>query len=67
MLKRSSYLGSTQGGARDDQVQGTWLGGVRSGVARMQPPCPAPLRGTPEGRHCDGARCWKYALEAIIN
>ena len=34
MLKRVSYLGFAWGVARDDQVQGTWLGGMRSGEAR---------------------------------
>ena len=37
----SPRLGS--GGARDDQVRGTWLGGVRLGVTRAQPPVPSPL------------------------
>ena len=32
-LKRVSYLGSARGVAHDDQAQGTWLGGVRSGMA----------------------------------
>ena len=37
-------------GARDAQVRGTWLGGVRLGVTRVQPPCPAPSRDSLEVR-----------------
>ena len=55
-LKWVSYLGSARGVARDDRVQGTWPGGMGSGMTRAQPPCPAPSRGAPEGRRCDEAR-----------
>ena len=48
-------LAEASGGARDAQVRGTWLGGVRLGVTRAQPPCPAPSRGSPEGRRCSEA------------
>ena len=51
-------LAEASGGARDAQVRGTWLGGVRSGVTREQAPCPTPMRGFPEGRRCGKAgRC----------
>ena len=39
-----------------NQARGAWPGGVRLGVTQAQPPCPAPLRGTPEGRRYDEAR-----------
>ena len=43
-------LAEASGGARDAQVRETWLGVVRLGVVQAQPPCPAPSRGSPEGR-----------------
>ena len=49
-------LVEASGGARDAQVQETWLGGMRLGVTRAQPPCPAPSRDSPEGRHHGEAR-----------
>ena len=39
-----------------NQARGAWLGGVRLGVTQAQPLCPAPSRGTPEGRRYDEAR-----------
>ena len=42
-------LAEASGGAPDAQVRETWLGGVRLGVTRAQPPCQAPSRDSPEG------------------
>ena len=38
-------LAEALGGACDDQVWETWLGGVRLGVTRAQPPGPGDLVG----------------------
>ena len=38
-------LAEASGGARDAQVWETWLGGVRLGVTRAQPPGPRDLVG----------------------
>ena len=38
-------LAKASGGAHDAQVRETWLGGVRLGVTRAQPPGPGDLVG----------------------
>ena len=38
-------LAEASGGARDAHVRETWLGGVRLGVTRAQPPGPGDLVG----------------------
>ena len=54
------------GGVRDAQVQETWLGGVRLGVTRAQPQCPAPSRGNPEGRRCGEAGHWALGSLRLV-
>ena len=53
-FKRPSYLGSAW--EAQDQVRGTWQGGIRLGMTQAQPPCPAPSRDSPKGKCCGGAR-----------
>ena len=38
-------LAEASGGACDDQVRETWLGGMRLGLTRAQPPGPGDLVG----------------------
>ena len=48
-------LAEALGGACNGQVRESWLGGMRLGVTQVQPPCLAPLRGSPEGWRCGEA------------
>ena len=50
-------LAEASGGARDAQVRGTWLGGMRLGVTQAQPSCLAPSHDSREGRRCGEAGC----------